>query len=48
VGADHRFAEAIAWMARTGLARGYDDGTFRPTATVSRQAMASFLAARPD
>jgi hypothetical protein len=48
VGADHRFAEAIAWMASTGLARGYDDGTFRPTATVSRQAMASFLAARPD
>lgn len=47
VGADHRFAEAITWLAANDVARGYDDGTFRPTAPVSRQAMAAFLAAFP-
>ena len=30
-------------MAATGLSTGYEDGTFRPGAEVSRQAMASFL-----
>lgn len=49
---DHRFCEPIAWMADAGIAEGYDDGTFGPTAAVSRQAMAVFLhridAAVPD
>ncbi|OWY59268.1 hypothetical protein B7486_75500, partial [cyanobacterium TDX16] len=26
-----------------GISEGYDDGTFRPDANVSRQAMAAFL-----
>jgi len=43
VPADHPFAEEIAWMASTGLTTGYADGTFRPTATVTRQATAAFL-----
>jgi hypothetical protein len=40
---DHPFFQPITWLVLEGLADGYDDGTFRPTATVSRQAMASFL-----
>jgi len=43
VGIDHPFRNAICWMAATGLSTGYADGTFRPTAPVSRQATASFL-----
>jgi hypothetical protein len=33
----------ITWLASTGVTTGYDDNTFRPSATVSRQAMAGFL-----
>jgi hypothetical protein len=43
VGADHRFCGDIAWMWRQGVARGWPDGTFRPTAPVTRQAVAAFL-----
>lgn len=43
VGVDHRFCADIAWLVGAGIATGYDDGTFRPTAPVSRQAMAAFL-----
>lgn len=43
VGGSHPFCADIAWMARQGIARGYDDGTFGPTVTTSRQASASFL-----
>ena len=43
VPADHAFTEAVTWLAETGIAGGYDDGTFRPTAPVSRQAMAAFI-----
>lgn len=37
------FRAAITWLVREGIARGYEDGTFRPTAPVSRQAMAAFI-----
>lgn len=40
---DHPFADAIRWMVGARIARGYPDGTFRPGAILSRQAMASFL-----
>ncbi|MCC5952646.1 MAG: S-layer homology domain-containing protein [Acidimicrobiia bacterium] len=40
---DHPFAPAIVWMAGTGISTGFDDGTFRPGLSVSRQAMAAFL-----
>jgi hypothetical protein len=39
----NRFFDDIAWLANTGVSTGYDDGTFRPGASVSRQAMAAFL-----
>ena len=37
------FYDEIHWLAETGVSTGYDDGTFRPDALVSRQAMAAFL-----
>ena len=43
VAGDHPFALPVSWLVRTGVATGYDDGTFRPTAPVTRQAMAAFL-----
>lgn len=43
VGEDNAFYAAIEWMWQHGLAGGYDDGTFRPTDGLSRQAMAAFL-----
>ena len=39
----HPFAEDVAWMAEQGIADGYVDGTFRPLAPVSRQAMSAFM-----
>lgn len=43
VPAGHPFADAIAWMAQEGIAEGYEDGTYRPTEPISRQAMAAFI-----
>ena len=43
VPADHPFQKAIAWLADEGISTGYPDGTFRPTAVITRQAMAAFL-----
>jgi hypothetical protein len=43
VGADHPFADDIAFMAESGIAGGFPDGTYRPGEPVSRQAMAAFL-----
>ena len=37
------FAADIQWMVDRGITTGYADGTFRPTANVSRQAMAAFM-----
>lgn len=37
------FYEEVAWAADVGVVNGYVDGTFRPSAPVTRQAMASFL-----
>ena len=33
----------VDWLVVEGITEGYDDGTFRPYAPVSRQAMAAFL-----
>lgn len=41
--ADSPFADDIAWMVEQGITSGYPDGTFRPTAPVTRQAFAAFL-----
>ena len=43
VSSDHHFYEEIELLAASGIAEGYDDGTFRPSANVTRMAMASFL-----
>lgn len=39
----HAFCGEIAWAARSGITNGFGDGSFRPTISVSRQAMATFL-----
>ncbi len=43
VPADHPFCGEITWLAETGITTGYPDGTFRPSAPVTREAMAAFL-----
>ncbi|MCC5952671.1 MAG: S-layer homology domain-containing protein [Acidimicrobiia bacterium] len=45
---DHPFATPIDWAVTTGVTNGFDDGTFRPTVPVSRQAFAAFLARYDD
>lgn len=37
------FVKEINWMATAGVATGWPDGTFRPLASTSREAMAAFL-----
>jgi len=44
VAADRYCAAAVAWAAEQGIVEGYDDGTFRPDAPMSRQQMAAVLA----
>lgn len=39
----HPFHGDIDWMVDHGITEGYEDGTFRPTAPVSRQAASAFL-----
>ena len=39
----HPFYTEIEWLAETGMAAGYEDGTFRGTHPISRQAMVAFL-----
>src|SRR5690606_30281424 len=39
----HTFFAEIEWLASTGVTTGWDDGTFRPNNSVSRQAMAAFM-----
>jgi len=43
VSAGHPFVDDITFLQESGIAQGYEDGTFRPGAPVTRQAMASFL-----
>ncbi len=43
VGAGHRFVDEITWLSSFGIATGFDDGSFRPTGSVSRQALVAFL-----
>ena len=39
----HPSREFIEWLAVNGVTTGFPDGTFRPTQTVTRDAMAAFL-----
>jgi CSLREA domain-containing protein len=43
VGASHPFSDEIEWMADTGISEGYPNGTYRPSAPVTRQAMSAFM-----
>lgn len=43
VTAGNPFCGHIEWLAAEGYAAGYPDGTYRPSAKVTRQAMAAFL-----
>lgn len=43
VSPDHPFKASIDWLVLSGVAEGYDDGSFRPGTAVARQAMAAFL-----
>jgi hypothetical protein len=42
-GTSNQFYGDIEWMAASGISTGYDDGTYRPSAPVSRGAMAAFM-----
>lgn len=43
VSSGHPFYAEIAWLVAAGIAQGYPDRTFKPSASISRQAMAAFL-----
>jgi hypothetical protein len=43
VPATHPFYSEIETLVEEGIATGFPDGTFRPTAAVSRQAMSAFM-----
>ncbi|GIU84056.1 MAG: hypothetical protein KatS3mg008_0831 [Acidimicrobiales bacterium] len=43
VPASHVFFTEIEWAAKFGVANGFTDGTFRPTASLRRQELAAFL-----
>ncbi|MGZ5396679.1 MAG: reprolysin-like metallopeptidase [Mycobacterium sp.] len=44
VAIDHPFCPEISWMKDAGISTGYDDGTYRPSADVTRMAMSAFMA----
>ena len=43
-----RFLREISWLANEGITTGYSDGTFKPHASVTREAMAAFLERATD
>jgi glucose/arabinose dehydrogenase len=43
VSLQHPFSTEVEWLAASGIAAGFVDGTFRPSAAISRQAMAAYL-----
>jgi secreted trypsin-like serine protease len=43
VAIDAPFCKEIQWLAATGIAGGYSDGSFHPGEAVTRQAMARFM-----
>ncbi|RIJ70648.1 hypothetical protein D1871_17605 [Nakamurella silvestris] len=43
VPANYPFVDDIRWLAGSGIARGFDNGTFQPSVDIDRQAMAAFL-----
>lgn len=43
VSASSPFHDAIAWASENGIANGYSDGRFKPTATITRQAATAYI-----
>lgn len=43
VATSHTFYKEITWLASRGITTGYPDGTFRPSGTTTREAMAAYL-----
>lgn len=43
VSTSDQFYKEISWLSRQGITSGYADGTFRPDAHISREAIAAFL-----
>jgi streptogramin lyase len=43
VSTSHPFYDDISWMVDQSITTGYPDGTFKPGAAVSRQAMSAFM-----
>jgi hypothetical protein len=43
VAADEWYGAAVAWAAETGVVIGYDDGTFGPDDTITREQLAAML-----
>lgn len=41
--AGNQFKKEILWLANSGITRGFSDGTFRPSASINRDAMAAFF-----
>ena len=39
----HPFYKEISWAVQYGIAKGWDDGTFRPEAPIARDALAAFM-----
>jgi hypothetical protein len=37
------FEDPIAWLASSGVTEGFEDGTFRPTLSISRQGLAAWI-----
>ncbi|MFW0111007.1 S-layer homology domain-containing protein [Rothia sp. CCM 9416] len=51
VSTDHPFYKEIAWLQQAGITTGWPDGTFRPSESINRDAMAAFFyraAGSPD
>ncbi|MBC5746581.1 S-layer homology domain-containing protein [Dysosmobacter sp. NSJ-60] len=43
VAADAYYGKAVAWAEKHGIVQGFDDGTFRPGARITRQQLATVL-----
>jgi len=43
VTSSYSFYDEVSWIAGSGIAQGYTDGTYGPTLNIQRQAMAAFL-----
>ena len=43
VAANTWYTDAVAWASANGIAKGFDDGSFRPDQAVNRQEIAAFL-----